>query len=165
MLGSTVFGGLVCGKFISVLRFPVAKFALLFAVTFFVWESKSLALKDENYLIQIFVGSLAATYLFQNHNTKIILCLTLLCNAGSLFLFTQTSNFYLLFASRFMTGFFQVFPCIYYPVWADTFGTNEKQKQLFLNFLLLCGPIGVLLGYMMAAWFITHFNWRYAFYA
>jgi hypothetical protein len=62
---------------------------------------------------------------------------------------------------RFMTGFTQVFPAIYYPVWADTFGATDKQKTIWLTVLLICGPIGVLLGYIMSAWFISHFTWRY----
>jgi len=36
--------------------------------------------------------------------------------------FTQVHNFYALVAIRFMTGIFQVFQSIYFPVWADKFG-------------------------------------------
>lgn len=39
----------------------------------------------------------------------------------SLVLFTLASNFYLSILLRFMIGFFQVFVCIYMPVWVDMF--------------------------------------------
>lgn len=69
--------------------------------------------------------------------------------AVSLIMFTQTSDFNFLIFCRFLTGFFQVFVSIFYPVWADTFGTNEKVKTMWLTLLLLCGPIGTLLGYLL----------------
>lgn len=34
-----------------------------------------------------------------------------------------------------------------------------------MNLFLLFGPVGIILGYIMAAWFVTHFNWKYAIYA
>ena len=66
---------------------------------------------------------------------------------------------------RFMTGFFQVFPSIYFPVWADTFGSTDKQKTLWMTMLLLCSPIGVLIGYILCASVMSYsLDWRYAFY-
>ena len=58
-----------------------------------------------------------------------------------------------------------MFISIYYPVWADKFGSTEKMKTLWLTLLLLCGPIGVLFGYLLEASLIHgSIGWRYAFY-
>ena len=53
---------------------------------------------------------------------------------------------------------------IYFPVWADAFAANDKQKTCWMTVLLLCTPIGVLLGYVLTAYSIQAANWRWAFY-
>lgn len=73
------------------------------------------------------------------------------------------SNFYLLLSSRFLTGFFQVFQTIYFPVWSDRFGKDDKQKTIFLTCYFLTAPMGVLFGYIISAWFISTVGWRYSF--
>ena len=35
---------------------------------------------------------------------------------------------------------------------------------MWLTVLILCGPVGVLLGYIVAAAFISNTDWRWAFY-
>ena len=35
---------------------------------------------------------------------------------------------------------------------------------MWLTILILCGPIGVLIGYIAAASIISHTDWRWAFY-
>lgn len=66
---------------------------------------------------------------------------------------------------RFLTGFFQVFISIYYPVWSDTFGFTDKIKTMWLTLLLLCGPIGTLIGYLLGGALVGRgLDWRYAFY-
>ena len=72
--------------------------------------------------IGLTVGSIFATYLFQASNTKILLTVVVLLNSLTLFLFTQFTSYWLCATNRFFAGFFQVFICIYYPVWADRFG-------------------------------------------
>jgi hypothetical protein len=70
-----------------------------------------------------------------------------------------------LLADRFMTGFFQVFISIYFPVWADTFGSTDRQKTMWLTGLLACSPIGVLLGYTLCASLVSYgISWRYSLY-
>ena len=87
-------------------------------------------------------------------NTKLVLSGILILGAGTLIAFTQVYNFYGLMAIRCMTGFFQVFKSVYFPVWADTFGGTEKLKTMMLTIFIVCGPVGVLLGYIVAAAFI-----------
>ena len=50
------------------------------------------------------------------------------------------------------TGLFQVFFCIYFPVWADVYG-NDEQKSKWLTYLLIASPLGVVMGYGMVSVF------------
>jgi len=92
-----------------------------------------------------------------------ILLITLACTAACLMSFIMTTNFYLLLSSRFLTGLFQVFVTIYFPVWSDHYGKDEKQKTIFLTCYFLTAPLGVLFGYIISAWLISTLGWQYAF--
>ena len=95
------------------------------------------------------MGSIGATILFQKCNTKYVLMIVMILNGFSQLLFVMTKEYYVLMASRFMTGFFQVFISIYFPVWSDMFGATDKQKQVWLTVLLISSTLGVLFGYIM----------------
>jgi len=69
----------------------------------------------------------------------------------------MSDSFYADAFLRFCVGFFQVFSCIYYPVWADAFA-NEKQKSTWLTILVLASPLGVVFGYIMSSLFVA--AWR-----
>lgn len=72
------------------------------------------------------LGSAVATGVFAKSNyVKPALALTLLGNAICIFVFTLTSSFYFDAFLRFCIGFFQVFCCIYMPVWADAFAPES----------------------------------------
>jgi len=75
----------------------------------------------------------------------------------------MSSNFFILGFSRFAVGFFQIFICIYFPVWVDTFGA-ENQKSIWLTILLLAPPLGVVIGYSMTALLIAKASWHWTFY-
>lgn len=79
-------------------------------------------------------------------------------------LFTQTSDFGLLLFSRFCTGICQVFVSIFFPVWADTFGSTDREKSTWFSILMLAAVLGVVLGYMMTTWCIAKFTWQYSYY-
>jgi len=58
------------------------------------------------------------------------------------------------------------------PVWADAFA-NEKQKAVWLTFLILASPLGVIFGYIMTSIYVGQYkgsdpnlneNWRWSFY-
>lgn len=49
------------------------------------------------------------------------------------------------------------------PVWADAFG-NETQKSKWLTYQLISSPLGVIMGYGMAAALQDNIGWRWAFY-
>lgn len=84
-------------------------------------------------------------------------------NAIALWLFTITRSFYFDAFLRFCIGFFQVFVCIFMPVWADAFA-SEKQKSAWLTFLLLASPVGVVIGFTLTSFMNHYANWRYSFY-
>ena len=94
---------------------------------------------------------------------KPTLVATLLLNSIAIFLFTLSKSFYIDAGLRFLIGFFQVFSCIYMPVWADAFA-NEKQKSVWLTFLILSSPLGVVGGFTLTAVMVEIATWHYSFY-
>ena len=110
------------------------------------------------------IGSVAATFLYATVNTKHVLIAVMFLNGCSLLMFVMTNQYILLLLSRFLTGFFQVFVSIYFPVWSDMFGATDSQKQLWLTVLLLSSTLGVLFGYIMTTQFIEKAAWQYSFY-
>jgi hypothetical protein len=48
----------------------------------------------------------------------------------------------------------KVFGCIYFPVWCDQYGT-KKGKTLWMSILQISVMIGVVLGYGLAAIFVS----------
>ena len=105
------------------------------------------------------IGSIGATILFQKCNTKYVLMFVMIFNGFSQLLFVMTKEYYVLVLSRFMTGFFQVFISIYFPVWSDMFGATDRQKQVWLTVLLISSTLGVLFGYIMTTQFIEKYEW------
>ena len=69
-------------------------------------------------------GSIFSTWILSTFKPKNVLGWCLALNMGSLVAFTLTQNFLVLMIDRFSTGLFQVFFCIFFPVWSDVFG-NE----------------------------------------
>lgn len=98
------------------------------------------------------------------YETKYVLAGALVLNCASMFMFTQTTDFTLLLASRFLTGVCQVFVSIFFPVWADTFGSSDSEKSAWLNVLMLAAVIGVVLGYILTTWCIAVLQWQYVYY-
>ena len=109
------------------------------------------------------LGSILALGLLRKCDPKKVLSLCLFFNIGTLIIFTVTEIYPILLFSRMFTGLFQVFFCIYFPVWADCFG-NEKEKSTWLTYLLIASPLGVILGYTMTALFLENIGWRGSFY-
>jgi len=101
------------------------------------------------------LGSSVAIVVYQKANLiKPALVLSLGCNAAAIYVFGISDNFYYDATLRFFIGFFQVFACIFMPVWADAFA-NEKQKSVWLTFLILASPLGVVFGYIMTSIYVA----------
>lgn len=48
------------------------------------------------------------------------------------------------------------------PVWADAFA-NEKQKSVWLTFLILSSPLGVVGGFTLTAVMVKYATWQWSF--
>ena len=74
------------------------------------------------------------------------------------------NNFFYLWISRTLVGFFQTFWCIYIPVWIDMFAPIQK-KTIWLTLTQLAVPLGIVIGYCSTAVLVSNLNWRISFYA
>lgn len=110
------------------------------------------------------VGGGVATGVYNNSSrAKKALIFTLLFNSVLIYIFTLFKSFYLAAFTRFWLGFFQVFSCIYMPVWADVYA-NEKQKSAWVTILLLASPVGVIAGYTLTSIMVSYATWHWSFY-
>ena len=111
------------------------------------------------------LGSICASFAFNSINSKAVLATIMALNALSQIGFTMTTEYYYLITSRFLTGFFQVFVSIFWPVWADQCAGSEKRKASWMSAFLAASPVGVLFGYVLTTQLIINYTWKYAFYA
>ena len=89
--------------------------------------------------------------------------MTVLLNALCLFAFALNTSYYIAIILRFLTGFLQILMCVFGPVWVDRFAP-EKYKSIYLTFLLLGTPLGVVFGYGLTFVCIKYLTWRWAYY-
>ena len=68
------------------------------------------------------LGSLAATFVYNSYNTKLVLVSVLVLNASCQVFFTVTKGYHFLLLCRFLTGFFQVF----ISIWALELMSNSE---------------------------------------
>lgn len=109
------------------------------------------------------IGSATATFVLSVFQYKNILILSLLLNGSGLFLFTLRREYYLMGLARFISGFSQIFLSIYAPLFVDTFCTS-KQKSIWLSFILLAPPLGVVFGYGYTSILIAFgYSWQLTF--
>lgn len=102
-------------------------------------------------IMGIYVGRL-----YQKINSKVMLLIGLISLTGTLFLFVLSQIFWLAVASRFMTGVFQVFMLVYFPVWIDKFG--GESATMWITFLQVGVPLGIFAGYAMTALIIRFYS-------
>ena len=82
-------------------------------------------------------------------NSKLLTLVALILLEGTLGLFVLSDHKWTAYVSRFLTGAFQVFLLVYYPVWIDKYGQNRK--TLWLTLLQICVPLGIFAGYGITA--------------
>jgi predicted MFS family arabinose efflux permease len=104
-----------------------------------------------------------ASWFLKKFNIKWVLWLSMFLNISSLVVFTLIEWLPGLAMCRFFNGLFQVFFCIYFPVWADVYG-DEIQKSKWLTYLLISSPLGVISGYGLTAALLNNIGWRWSFY-
>jgi MFS family permease len=95
-------------------------------------------------------GSLVSGYMFTKYQCKKLILFSLAMIAVGIVMFTLAgTNKTLLIVSRLISGFFQVFLVVYYPVWVDYFADNKKTQ--WLTYLQIGVPFGVFMGYGLTA--------------
>ena len=91
-------------------------------------------------------GTIIFMFIFNIFNRKNLLIISFFINCISIFCFTITDNIIILFISRIINGFCTSFGIIYFPIWIDQFGIQNK-KTLMMSLLQMAFPIGMILGY------------------
>jgi MFS family permease len=91
-------------------------------------------------------GTIIFMFIFNIFNRKNLLVISFFINCISIFCFTITDNIIILFISRIINGFCTSFGIIYFPIWIDQFGIQNK-KTLMMSLLQMAFPIGMILGY------------------
>lgn len=91
-------------------------------------------------------GTILFMFIFNIFNRKNLLIISFFINCISIFCFTITDNIIILFISRIINGFCTSFGIIYFPIWIDQFGIQNK-KTLMMSLLQMAFPIGMILGY------------------
>ena len=107
--------------------------------------------------------------MFTKYNTRqiVLVCLAAIV-IGSILFPVFDKNKILMGLARFVSGFFQVFLVIYFPVWVDAFG--DEKKTIWLTYLQLAVVLGLVIGYIFTAMFnmansyFPWISWRYSFY-
>ena len=110
------------------------------------------------------IGSIAGAQLFQKPNmTKTILITAMFFNGLTLFAFSFLHVYSLAILLRFVCGFFQVFFCIYAPVWGDAYGSH-RDKSMWITLFSASSPLGIFLGFAFASVLNNQNDWKWAFY-
>jgi predicted MFS family arabinose efflux permease len=81
--------------------------------------------------------------------SKLVCLIGLLGMCISLLMFVLSHQIWLAMFSRFLTGAFQVFMLVYFPVWIDKFG-GEKATT-WITLLQIGVPLGIFAGYGMTS--------------
>lgn len=91
-------------------------------------------------------GTILFMFIFNIFNRKNLLIISFFINCISVFCLTITHNIIVLFISRVLNGLCTSFGLIYFPIWIDQFGIQNK-KTLMMSLLQMAFPIGMIIGY------------------
>ena len=92
------------------------------------------------------VGSLLTPKLLTLMKPKTAIVGAAILNSLAVGVFSITKNYWIIFASRALVGFFQVVFVIYFPVWIDLCSPPQKQT-IWISFFFLAVPVGLVMGY------------------
>jgi predicted MFS family arabinose efflux permease len=118
----------------------------------------------------IYMGNVAGTligpFLFAKMRAKHVIIAASIVNALFVSSFLVTSNFWILFSTRFITGLAKVMFVIYFPVWIDQHAPPASQT-MWISLYFLTVPIGLIIGYFSTSLIIGDNNesndYRYGF--
>ena len=98
-----------------------------------------------NHFGRIF-GTIIFMFIFNFFNRKNLLIISFFINCFSIFCFSITDKIIILYIARVINGFCTSFGFIYFPIWVDQFGIQNK-KTLMMSLLQMAFPIGMIIGY------------------
>ena len=101
-----------------------------------------------DYIGRVF-GAIIFSFILGKMNRKIILFLTLILKAITLFIAIPFGGSTINIIFRGISGISQVFYTSYLPVWCDQYG-KKKQRTLMVMFVQLGNPVGIIIGYGIA---------------
>jgi len=101
----------------------------------------------------IIVTGLYVGRLYQLIQSKLVCLIGLTGMCVSLLMFVLSHQVWLAMTSRFLTGAFQVFMLVYFPVWIDKFGGDRA--TLWITLLQVGVPLGIFAGYGMTSVIVT----------
>ena len=97
------------------------------------------------------IGCVFSFTLINKYHRKYLLIITVAMDALAMFFTTKTSNIFLLYTCRVISGFSSSFLSIYSPVWSDQYGIHSK-KSLMMSLIHISNVLGYMLGYGLGAW-------------
>ena len=77
------------------------------------------------------VGCVFAAVMFKKVDEHKVIPVGLLLNMLTLLFFTFYDEYWSLLLFRGLTGLFQEFICVYFPVWVDTFASEKTNSNTF----------------------------------
>ena len=109
------------------------------------------------------VGCVFAAVMFKKIDEHKVIPVGLLLNMLTLLFFTFYNDYWSLLLFRGLTGLFQEFICVYFPVWVDTMA-SEQTNSSWMSIILIGATLGNICGYIIAALVQDNIGWRWAFY-
>ena len=127
-------------------------------------DYKEQALLGSLVYLGLSTASLFTSLIFSKFSPSKV-CAVLILNCISCFVFSFSSNKYIIFPMRFMMGVTEAFIVIYGPVWVNNYSPSNHSAK-WMGILHSCTALGVVLGYLIAGLIINFLNgflsWRFA---
>ena len=128
-------------------------------------DYKEQALLGSLVYLGLSTASLFTSLIFSKFSPSKVCAVVLILNCISCFVFSFSSNKYIMFPMRFMMGVTEAFIVIYGPVWVNNYSPSNHSAK-WMGILHSCTALGVVLGYLIAALIINFLNgflsWRFA---
>ena len=128
-------------------------------------DYKEQALLGSLVYLGLSTASLFTSLIFSKFSPSKVCAVVLILNCISCFVFSFSSNKYIMFPMRFMMGVTEAFIVIYGPVWVNNYSPSNHSAK-WMGILHSCTALGVVLGYLIASLIINFLNgflsWRFA---
>ena len=120
-------------------------------------DYKEQALLGSLVYLGLSTASLFTSLIFSKFSPSKVCAVVLILNCISCFVFSFSSNKYIMFPMRFMMGVTEAFIVIYGPVWVNNYSPSNHSAK-WMGILHSCTALGVVLGYLIAGLIINFLN-------